>query len=146
MNTITDNEIDMYLRKPQEMYTLLRKGQELGQINCYSDGNAAWAVQNGILFYVERIEDSNMRVDDTTTRMSIQICPSGVWCISNPYDKHAFIYSPNAPWAAQALPYIRRAFGKLHAKIKARTNVEHVAREAHLRQALASLERLSKSE
>ncbi len=139
MNTVTDNEIDMYLRKPAEMYILLRQGEELGQMNCYSEDNAVWAVQNGILFHVIRIADSNMQ-------MSIQICPSGAWSLSNPYDKHAFTYSPNAPWAAQALPYIRRAFGKLRAEIKARISSEHVAREARLRQALASLERMSGSE
>lgn len=139
MNTVTDNEIDMYLRKPEEMYILLRKGQELGQINCCSDGNTAWAIQNGILFHVIRTMDSNIC-------LTIQICPSGAWNIVNPRDKHAFTYSPNVPWAAQALPYIRRAFGKLHAEIKARISTEHVAREARLRQALASLERLSGSE
>ena len=139
MNTITDNEIDMYLRKPLEMYILLRRGEELGQVNCCGANTAVWAVQNGILFHVIRTAESNMC-------LTIQICPSGAWNISNPYDKHAFTYSTNAPWAAQALTYIRRAFGKLRADIKARISAEHVAREARLQQALASLERLSKSE
>ena len=139
MNTAIDNEIDMYLRKPQDMYILLRRGEELGQVNCCGEAGAVWAVQNGILFHVIRLADSNMQ-------MSVQICPSGAWGMVKPYDKHAFTYSPNAPWAAQAIPYIRRAFGKLRADIKARISAEHVAREGRLQQALASLERMSGSE
>ena len=139
MNTAIDYEIDTFLRKPAEMYILLRQGEELGQMNCYGANTAVWAVQNGILFHVTRTAESNMC-------LTIQICPSGVWNVSNPYDKHAFTYSPNVPWAAQALPYIRRAFGKLRAEIKARISSEHVAREGRLRQALASLERMRGSE